>query len=179
MAHSTSVEMQPSDDSLESCVTDARRDVKRARRKYRRLLAASPHDAQATQGSHDPDRRAPPPTPEAAFHCRACGGPLVFLSRLVPQKRRPPECARGDPPHGRASSGLRHARRRAHPSWHGLIRWLVPAHATPDDACPSHQGPQAHAPLPDGVDAGLGPLASSWRPACTTLPRSAAAPPSP
>jgi len=56
----------------------------------RTLLAAYPHYDQATQGSHDQDRREPPPTPEAALHCRACGGPLVFLSRLVPQKSRPP-----------------------------------------------------------------------------------------
>lgn len=56
----------------------------------RTLLAAYPHYDQATQGSHDQDRREPPPAPEAALHCRACGGPLVFLYRLVPQKRRPP-----------------------------------------------------------------------------------------
>jgi hypothetical protein len=56
----------------------------------RTLLAAYPHYDQATQGSHDQDRREPPPTPEAALHCRACGGPLVFLYRLVPHKRRPP-----------------------------------------------------------------------------------------
>ena len=60
----------------------------------RTLLAASPPSDQATQGSHDQDRREPPPAPEAALHGRACGGPRVFLDRLVPHQSRPPSCAR-------------------------------------------------------------------------------------
>ena len=63
----------------------------------RTLLAASPRQAQAPHGSHHRDRREPSPAPEAALHCRACGGQLVFLSRLVPQQRRPPSCAREVP----------------------------------------------------------------------------------
>ena len=60
----------------------------------RTLRAASPHAAQAPQGRHDQDRRAPPPAPEAACHGRAGGGPRGFLSRLVPPQSRPPEGAR-------------------------------------------------------------------------------------
>lgn len=56
----------------------------------RTLLAASPSSDQALHGHHPQDRHEPPRAPQAALHCRSCGGPLVFLSRLVPQKSRPP-----------------------------------------------------------------------------------------
>ena len=56
----------------------------------RELLAACPSHDQATQSGHTRDRHETSPTPEAALHCRLCGGQLVFLFRLVPHKRRPP-----------------------------------------------------------------------------------------
>jgi hypothetical protein len=56
----------------------------------RDLLAACPSHDQATPSGHPRDRHETSPTPEAAMHCRLCGGPLVWLCRLVPPKRRPP-----------------------------------------------------------------------------------------
>jgi len=56
----------------------------------RTLLAACPSPDQVAKSGHPRDRHETPPAPEAALHCRSCGGPLVFLCRLLPQKRRPP-----------------------------------------------------------------------------------------
>jgi Putative transposase/Transposase zinc-binding domain len=56
----------------------------------RMLLAACPSHAQAAQSSYTRDRPESARPPEAALHCPTCGGPLVFLFHLLPNKRRPP-----------------------------------------------------------------------------------------
>src|SRR6266487_1376481 len=90
MAHSTSVEMQPSDDSLESCVTDARRDVKRARRKYRVVVEERVQGgATGLRCDRAPLRLAPeeaarrePATAAPAGLCIARSAPRLLSTRL-------------------------------------------------------------------------------------------------
>ena len=53
------------------------------------LETCSSHD-HAVQSHPNRKQPAPPPAPGEARHCRTCGGPLVFLYRLVPNKRGPP-----------------------------------------------------------------------------------------
>jgi hypothetical protein len=53
------------------------------------LATCSSHD-QAVKSRPNRQQPEPSPTPEEALHCRTCGGPLVFLGRLVPNKRGPP-----------------------------------------------------------------------------------------
>jgi hypothetical protein len=56
----------------------------------RTLLAVCPRNDPAAPSSATQARHAPPPATEVALHCRQCGGQLVFLFRLVPNKRGPP-----------------------------------------------------------------------------------------
>ena len=53
------------------------------------LATCSSHD-QAVKSSSNRQQPELSPTPEEALHCRTCGGPLVFLGRLVPHKSGPP-----------------------------------------------------------------------------------------
>ena len=63
---------------------------RRALAQSRTLLAACSSHDQVAQSGHNRKRHEPPPAPEVARHCRTCGGPLVCLFRLLPNKRRPP-----------------------------------------------------------------------------------------
>lgn len=56
----------------------------------RALLTACLSPTQAAKSGDNQEQYETPPTPTVALHCPTCGGPLVFLFRLVPQKRRPP-----------------------------------------------------------------------------------------
>ena len=56
----------------------------------RTLLAVCPTPAQTPKSGHTQACHEPRLTPEVARHCRTCGEPLVFLCRLLPQKKRPP-----------------------------------------------------------------------------------------
>ena len=60
----------------------------------RALLTTCLSPTQAAKSGDNREQGETPPTPTAALHCPTCGGPLVFLFRLVPQKRRPPSCIR-------------------------------------------------------------------------------------
>jgi hypothetical protein len=56
----------------------------------RTLLEARPSHGQATQRNHSQKRQETLPTPAEERHCRTCGGQLVFLFHLAPNKSRPP-----------------------------------------------------------------------------------------
>ncbi len=56
------------------------------------LLTACLSPTQAAKSGDNREQYETPPTPTAALHCPTCGGQLVFLCRLVPQKSRPPSC---------------------------------------------------------------------------------------
>ena len=56
----------------------------------RALLTACLSPTQATKSGDKREQDETPPTPAAALHCPTCGGQLVFLFRLLPNKRRPP-----------------------------------------------------------------------------------------
>jgi hypothetical protein len=56
----------------------------------RTLLATCPHHDSAATNGHNWERPETSLAPEAVWHCRKCGGQLVFLVRLSPTKRGPP-----------------------------------------------------------------------------------------
>jgi len=56
----------------------------------RALLMAGLSPTQATKSGDKWEQDEAPPTPAAVLHCPTCGGQLVFLFRLLPNKRRPP-----------------------------------------------------------------------------------------
>ena len=80
------------------CITVRSYGILRPRRRTalahsRTLRAACASQDYAGESGHSRPCQEPPPTPQEARHCRTCGGLLVFLDRLLPQKRRPPSCA--------------------------------------------------------------------------------------
>jgi Putative transposase len=56
----------------------------------RTLLATCPSNTPVPASSQNRERQEMLPAPEEAWHCRHCGGPLVFLVRLSPTTRGPP-----------------------------------------------------------------------------------------
>ena len=56
----------------------------------RTLLETSSSQAPSAPRGHHRHRHETPPAPAAALHCRRCGGHLVLLVRLLPNKSRPP-----------------------------------------------------------------------------------------
>ena len=77
------------------------------------LLAACPSNDLATESTPPRDRPPPRPVPEQERRCRTCGGLLIFLVRLSPPPRAPPECQSGTDRPGLASRGTSRSTRRA------------------------------------------------------------------
>ena len=75
----------------------------------------------------------------------------------------------GDHPHVLASCGRGRSTRRGRLCQHRLTGSLWPAHDTPGAPCFPHQRPRVNAPVHDGRDAVMRPLAAPLQPAYTAL----------
>ena len=127
----------------------------------RALLAACPSTALAAESAPPRDGHPTGPAPPQEQPCRRCGGPLVFLVRLSPHAREPPESARAVPIIQRwRPVGLGARPRCARPCRRRLRGLLWPAPAPSVEACRPPRPSRTNAPRQDSRDAVLSPLVS-------------------